>query len=62
MSERSFNFSFKSVDFEFFTEEPLDRDAIHAAFPFIALSLVLQDQQNTFTVNVPYENFEYEHV
>jgi hypothetical protein len=51
-----------SVDFDFFTEKPLDRDAIHAAFPFIARSPVLQDQQNTFTVNVPYGNSEREHV
>jgi Nucleotidyl transferase AbiEii toxin, Type IV TA system len=52
----------ESVDFDFFSDKPLDRDAIHAAFPFIALSTVLQDQQNTFTVNVPYGNSEREHV
>lgn len=51
-----------SVDFDFFSEKPLDRDAIHAAFPFIALSPVLQDQTNTFTVNVPYGDSEREHV
>lgn len=51
-----------SVDFDFFSEKPLDRAAIHAAFPFIALSHVLQDQPNTFTVNVPYGNTEREHV
>lgn len=42
-----------SVDFDFFSEKPLDRDAVHAAFPFIATSAVLQDQRNTLTVQVP---------
>jgi hypothetical protein len=51
-----------SVDFDFFSEKPLDRDAIHAAFSFIKLSPVLQDQPNTFTVNVPYGDSEREHV
>jgi hypothetical protein len=51
-----------SVDFDFFSEQPLDRDAIRAAFPFIRLSPVLQDQPNTFTVNVPYGDAEREHV
>ncbi len=51
-----------SVDFDFFSEKPLDRTAIHAAFPFIATSPVLQDQANTFTVNVPYGNVAREHV
>ncbi|OIP16582.1 MAG: hypothetical protein AUK50_08795 [Comamonadaceae bacterium CG2_30_57_122] len=51
-----------SVDFDFFSEKPLDRDAIHAAFPFIAMSPVLQDQANTFTVNVPYGNSDCENI
>lgn len=51
-----------SVDFDFFSEKALDRDALHAAFPFIVHSTVLQDQANTFTVNVPYGNSEREHV
>jgi hypothetical protein len=51
-----------SVDFDFFSEKLLDRDAIHAAFPFISLSLVLQDKPNTLTVNVPYGDSEREHV
>ena len=33
-----------SVDFDFFSDQPLDRDALHAAFPFLAQSTVLQDQ------------------
>jgi len=51
-----------SVDFDFFSEKPLDRGAIHAAFPFIATSPVLQDQQNTLTAHVPCANSEREHV
>ena len=51
-----------SVDFDFFSEKSLDRDALHAAFPFIKLSLVLQDQPNTSTINVPYGDSEREHV
>lgn len=41
-----------SVDFDFFSDEPHDRDAIHAAFPFIARSTDLQDQGNTLTLLV----------
>jgi hypothetical protein len=51
-----------SVDFDFFSELPLDRDALNAAFPFLAQSTVLQDQQNTFTVSVPYGDALHEHV
>lgn len=42
-----------SVDFDFFTDQPLDRIAIHAVFPFLDRSQVLQDQPDTFTVVVP---------
>jgi Nucleotidyl transferase AbiEii toxin, Type IV TA system len=41
-----------SVDFDFFTDTTLDRDAIREALPFTAQSLVLQDERNTFTVQV----------
>lgn len=51
-----------SVDFDFFSEAPLDRDALHRAFPFLAQSLVLQDQSNTLTVSVPYGDVLHEHV
>ncbi len=51
-----------SVDFDFFSDKPLDRNAIHAAFPFITNCTVLQDQQNTFTVNVPCASSEREYV
>lgn len=42
-----------SVDFDFFSERPLDQDAIRTAFPFMAKSTLLQDRQNTLTVLVP---------
>lgn len=41
-----------SVDFDFFTDQPLDRIAIHTAFPFLDRSQVLQDQPDTLTVVV----------
>lgn len=43
----------QSVDFDFFTDRPLDRDALHSAFPFLANSQVLQDQPNTYCVLAP---------
>ena len=42
-----------SVDFDFFSDLPLDRDAIGAAFAFMARATVLQDQKNALTVLVP---------
>jgi hypothetical protein len=51
-----------SVDFDFFSEKPLDREAIKAAFPFIAQATTLQDQDNTWVVLVPYGDSEREHV
>lgn len=41
-----------SVDFDFFSEKPLDRDAIKAAFPFMAQAQTLQDQGNTWVALV----------
>ncbi|MCX8565579.1 MAG: Nucleotidyl transferase AbiEii toxin, Type IV TA system [Glomeribacter sp. 1016415] len=51
-----------SVDFDFFSEKPLDREAIKAAFPFMEQSTTLQDHDNTWVVLVPYGNSEREHV
>ncbi len=51
-----------SVDFDFFSEKPLDREAIHTAFPFMAQSMVLQDERNTLSVLVPYGDAEHTHV
>lgn len=41
-----------SVDFDFFTDAPLDKDALHRNFPFLQNSLVLSDQPDTFTASV----------
>ncbi len=39
-----------SLDFDFFTERSLDKDALRAALPFIAQATILQDRPDTFTV------------
>lgn len=41
-----------SVDFDFFTEKPLDRGALDEAFPFMGQALVLQDEPNALSVLV----------
>ena len=51
-----------SVDFDFFCEKPLDREALRAAFPFMAGATVLQDERNTFSALVPYEDSQRTHV
>lgn len=51
-----------SVDFDFFSEKPLDRAAIRSAFAFVAQSTVLQDERNTLGVLVPYGDSERAHV
>ena len=43
----------QSVDFDFFSDRPLDRDAMHQALPFLAQSLVLEDRPNSLCVLVP---------
>jgi hypothetical protein len=43
----------QSVDFDFFSERPLDRPAIHAAFPFMERCTVLQDERNSLGVLAP---------
>jgi len=45
-----------SVDFDFFSENPLDRNSIKNAFSFIAQSTTLQEQDNTWVVLVPVGN------
>lgn len=52
----------ESIDFDFFSENLLDRDAIQAAFPFMAQATTLQDQGNTWVVLVPHGNSETEQV
>jgi hypothetical protein len=49
-----------SVDFDFFSEKQLDREAIKAAFPFMAQSTTLQDHDNTWVVLAPYGGTERE--
>lgn len=43
----------QSVDFDFFSENALDREGIKAAFPFMAHATTLQEQANTWVVLVP---------
>lgn len=42
-----------SVDFDFFSERPLDRIAIEATFPFLARATTLQEQQDSWVVLIP---------
>jgi nucleotidyltransferase AbiEii toxin of type IV toxin-antitoxin system len=42
-----------SVDFDFFTDKPLERATLDDAFPFLKKSIVLQQQPHTLTVLVP---------
>jgi len=51
-----------SLDFDFFSSKPLDREAIKAAFPFVAQSATLQDHDNTWVVLAPCGNSKSEHV
>lgn len=43
-----------SVDFNLFSEKPLDRTTIKNAFPFMKKAITLQEQDNTWVVLVPY--------
>jgi hypothetical protein len=42
-----------SVDFDFFTERPLDREALRRAFEFVDRSKVIQDRPDTLSVLAP---------
>lgn len=42
-----------SVDFDFFSDKPLDRQVLRSAFPFLDSATVLQDEPNAFTLLVP---------
>ncbi len=42
-----------SVDFDFFTDLPLRKDGLYAAFPFLHQSTFLQETPDTITVLVP---------
>ncbi len=51
-----------SVDFDFFTEKPLNRKELFATFSFMQQSTVLQDLPDTLSVLVPYGDSEHDHV
>ncbi len=50
-----------SADFDFFSEKPLDREAIQAAFPFVAGSTAVQDERNALSVLVPCSDPAHSH-
>ena len=52
----------QSVDFDFFSVEPLDKARLFAAFPFASSATVLQDQANTWTLLVPVDAIAQTHV
>ena len=51
-----------SVDFDFFTDKPLDKAMLQSAFPFLQRSTVLQDEPNTYTVLVPSGTTQDQHL
>jgi len=51
-----------SVDFDFFSENPLNYKAIVDSFPFVAQSTIIQDEKNTLTMLVPSSVSESDHV
>jgi hypothetical protein len=46
----------------FFSEKPLDRNALQAAFPLIEQSIVLQDRPGALSILVPCGDSERKHV
>lgn len=42
-----------SVDFDFFTDQPLNRQALYASFPFLDRSTLLQDAPDALTALAP---------
>ncbi|MGA7181165.1 MAG: nucleotidyl transferase AbiEii/AbiGii toxin family protein [Thiobacillaceae bacterium] len=47
-----------SVDFDFFTDKPLDQVALKRALPFIYHATILQDRPNVLTMLVPSDDAE----
>jgi hypothetical protein len=43
----------RSIDFDFFHDRPLDKEAIRAGFPFMRRATVLQDAPDTLVVAAP---------
>lgn len=52
----------ESIDFDFFSEKALDRDALKDAFPFLEKSTTIQDKDNTWVVLASPENSGSEYV
>ncbi len=51
-----------SIDFDLFSEQPLNREALQAAFSFVPRSTVLQDERNVLTLLVPATNPDHAQV
>ncbi len=52
----------QSVDFDFFSEKPLDRQAIQMSLPFMSRAIVLQDDRTSLSVLVPCSDLEHTHI
>lgn len=50
------------MDFDFFSEKPLDRDTIKASFSFIGDAVTIQDSKDTWVVLVPVDGNGHQHV
>lgn len=51
-----------SVDFDFFSEKPLDRELIRAAFPFVEQATSRKDDRNSWVLDVPYADAQRDSV
>lgn len=51
-----------SIDYDFFTDQPLNRNALYAAFPFLQQSTLLQDAPDALTALVPPSSTTNQHV
>lgn len=52
----------ESIDFDFFSDKPLDKNLIRKNLPFVEQSTTLQDSVNTWVVLVPYGDSENDYV
>ncbi len=51
-----------SVDFDFFSEKPLDRKSLGSVASFLSRSTVVQDESNTLSILIPIDDRERSHV
>ncbi|MDP3092108.1 MAG: nucleotidyl transferase AbiEii/AbiGii toxin family protein [Nitrospira sp.] len=51
-----------SVDFDFFTDQPLNRTALSSSFPFLHRATLLQNTPDSLTVLVPPNTSDDQHV